>query len=125
MISLTIDIAGDRFRAELNPELAPDTVQKIVNTLPIETTINTWGDEFYFGIPVSHPVENGVESLQVGDLAFWPPANAFCIFFGLTPMSSSLDNLVPASAVSPLGRIENPEKLKKYRDGDTIRITQA
>jgi len=125
MITIQIEIAGDRFDAYLDPNLAPKTVQKILDTLPIETRINRWGDEFYFRIPVNHPIENGTESLRVGDLAFWSAGSAFCIFFGLTPMSTSLDHLVPASPVNPLGKIESPEQLKKYSDGDIVRITLA
>ena len=125
MIPIHIEIASDRFEGHLDPDLAPQTVQKIVDALPIETSVNTWGDEFYFQIPVSHPAENAVESLSVGDLAYWPAGSAFCIFFGLTPMSSDIGNLVPASAVNPLGRIEGAEKLTNYSDGDTIRITRA
>jgi uncharacterized protein len=64
------------------------TAQKIWASLPIETRASTWGDEIYFAIPVKAPLEkNAQELVEVGDLGYWPSGNAFCIFFGPTPMS--------------------------------------
>ena len=37
--------------------------------------------------------------VQLGDLGYWPPGAAFCIFFGPTPASRG-DEIRPASAVN-------------------------
>ncbi|MEM7536036.1 MAG: cyclophilin-like fold protein [Chloroflexota bacterium] len=67
------------------------TAQAIVNALPIQASANCWGDEIYFGIPVSASVEpDAQEIVEVGGLAYWPPGNAFCIFFGRTPASTDV-----------------------------------
>ena len=63
------------------------TSNTIYNALPITGRANLWGDEIYFSIPVNAPPENGKTVVELGDLAYWPPGNAFCIFFGLTPVS--------------------------------------
>ncbi len=47
----------------------------------------TWGDEIYFAIPVSLKEDGPRATVEVGDLGYWPPGRAFCIFFGPTPAS--------------------------------------
>lgn len=125
MKKIDVQISEDSFDAWLDESLSPDTVQKIMEALPIETKINTWGEEFYFRIPVEAGSENGVEKVSVGDLAFWPQGQAFCIFFGKTPMSRSEEEIIPASAVNPIGKIEGIDRLKTHKAGETIRIRKA
>ena len=62
-----------------------DTAATIWDALPIEASANTWGDEIYFGIPVSAGEEMGQEVVELGDLGYWPPGSAFCMFFGPHP----------------------------------------
>jgi hypothetical protein len=90
----------------LTAELDDTALAKAVAAkLPIETTPNEWGDEFYFEIPVRSGLdETATRKVKVGDIGFWPPGNAMAIFFGPTPMSSGADP-VPASAVCLIGRI--------------------
>ena len=86
------------------------TAAAIWEALPIEARGNTWGDEIYFSIPVSMPEQNGKEVVELGDIAYWPPGTAFCIFFGPTPASRG-DEIRPASAVNVVGRIEGDPKI--------------
>lgn len=123
MAKIKIQVGDEEFAATLDEQSAPETVRKILDALPIETTASTWGEEIYFSIPVDAALENGVETVRVGDLGYWPDGSAFCIFFGKTPVTASLDEIKPASAVTPIGRIENAEKLKKHSAGETVRIT--
>jgi hypothetical protein len=81
------------------------TAQKIARALPIHASFNTWGDEIYFAIPVTSELdENASEVVALGDLGYWPPGKAFCIFFGQTPMSRP-GEIRPASAVNIVGRV--------------------
>jgi hypothetical protein len=81
------------------------TAQKIARALPIHASFNTWGDEIYFVIPVTSELdENASEVVELGDLGFWPPGKAFCIFFGQTPMSRP-GEIRPASAVNIVGKV--------------------
>mgnify|MGYP006280930993 CR=1 FL=1 len=125
MRPIRITIGEETFDAELEEDLAPETVQSIENALPLEGSANTWGDEIYFTIPVDVGPENGREAVSIGDLGYWPQGNAFCIFYGKTPMSPSEDRIVPASAVNPIGRISNPERLKQHQSGETVRVEAA
>ena len=104
---------------------SPDTAKRILEALPIEARANTWGDEIYFGIPVDADPENPREVVELGDLAYWPPGNAFCIFFGRTPASRG-DEIRPASAVNVFGKVEgDPKVFKKVRSGERVRIERG
>jgi uncharacterized protein len=101
------------------------TAQAIWEALPIEATGSTWGDEIYFSIPVHLGEENGQEVVALGDLGYWPPGNAFCIFFGPTPMSRG-EEIRPASAVNVLGKLEgDPTVFKAVPSGTRVRIEKA
>jgi hypothetical protein len=92
---------------------------------PIHSIARTWGDEIYFDIPVEIPGENAQATVAMGDLAYWPPGPAFCIFFGPTPMSSG-DEIRPASPVTVFGKIEgDPTIFKQVRSGTTITVEQV
>lgn len=102
------------------------TADAIWSALPIEGRANTWGDEIYFSIPVSAPLEKDArEVVQLGDLGYWPPGTAFCIFFGPTP-SSLGDEIRPASAVNVVGRVQGDSKVfKQVADGAKVVIARG
>ncbi len=119
-----IEIVTDRvkMKAEFNES---DTASKIYNSLPLESSVRTWGDEIYFEIPVDAEPENPKETVELGDLAYWPQGGGFCIFFGKTPVSRG-DEIRPASAVNPVGKLEgDPKRFKEVSDGDKIKIKKA
>jgi hypothetical protein len=102
------------------------TAKLVWEALPIEARGSTWGDEIYFGIPVHAGGEPDAKAeREVGDIAYWPPGNAFCIFFGPTPMSSG-DKPVAASPVNNLGKIEGDATVfKSVRSGSRVTIEKA
>jgi hypothetical protein len=110
--------------AELTNE-NPMTVDAISSKLPIEGKANIWGDEIYFSIPVEVGAENQSDVVQLGDIAYWPPGNALCIFFGPTPASWD-EEIRPASPVNVIGRIvDDPLIFKLVSRGDRIRLDRA
>ena len=65
-------------------------------------------------------IEDGVEVVGTGDLGYWPPGKAFCIFFGPTPISRG-DEIRPASAVTVLGRVlSDLRPLRDIRSGAEV-----
>ncbi len=101
------------------------TAEAIWSALPIEASASTWGDEIYFSIPVRLDTERGQEVVQLGDLGYWEPGTAFCIFFGLTPVSRG-NEIRPASEVTVFGKIEGDATVfKKVSSGTRIVIEQA
>ncbi|MBN1862048.1 MAG: hypothetical protein JW790_00170 [Dehalococcoidales bacterium] len=87
--------------AELNDTR---TAQAIWDALPLTERGNRWGAELYFSIPVTLEAENAREVVAAGDLGYWPPGTAFCIFFGTTPMSRG-EEIRPASPVNVFGKV--------------------
>ena len=119
MKKISINISTNIIKAELNNTL---TAEKIYNALPIESNINRWGDEIYFEIPVESEIEDGVEFLDEGTIAYWPPGNAFCIFFGPTPASIGTEPRA-AALVNRIGHItSNIEKLRLVTNKSQIVI---
>lgn len=119
---ITITVKDVKMSAELNDS---NTAQKIWKVLPIEGSVNTWGDEIYFSIAVNVGLENAKAVVSEGDLGYWPPGNAFCIFFGLTPASQG-DEIRPASPVNIFGKIiGDPKVFKKVSSGAKIIIEKS
>ncbi len=105
--------------AELNDT---KTAQAIWEALPIKGHINLWGDEIYFSIPLSLELESGQELVSLGDLGYWPEGDAFCIFFGPTPISQG-DEVRPASPVTVFGKVIGDATIfKKVATGTKIVI---
>ena len=102
-----------------------NTATKVFEALPITSTVNTWGDEIYFTIPVDAKPEDAKELVSLGDIGYWPPGKAMCIFFGKTPISRG-DEIRPASPVNIIGKVEGDYRsLKKVKDGEKITIRPA
>jgi len=111
----------------LNAELFDTPCAKaIAEKLPIEAHLNTWGDEFYFEIPVNMPLdETATTKVMVGDIGYWPPGNALAIFFGPTPLSRGSDP-VPASEVNLVGRIVGDATiLRKVKGTSKITVSRC
>ena len=99
---IAIRIGTLSMEAELNET---PTAQKIAAALPLRTSFNTWGDEIYFAIPVDAALDDSAqEVVELGDLGYWPPGKALCIFFGQTPVSQP-GKIMPASAVNVIGKV--------------------
>ncbi len=122
---IVIDVGGEQFSAHLSESRAPETVQRILEALPLRAAARTWGAEIYFEIPVEAGEENAVAAVQKGDLAYWPQGRCFCIFYGKTPMSSSEDVIVPASPVNVVGAIDDYEALRDHGAGEEVAIRLA
>ena len=106
--------------AELNES---STARAIWQALPLKGVANTWGEEIYFRIPVSQGLEaDAKELVQLGDLGYWPQGEAFCIFYGATPISAP-GEIRPASAVNIIGRVlDDPERFLSVPAGTQIKI---
>jgi hypothetical protein len=108
--------------AELN---STKVAQAVWAALPLKAAAELWGEEIYFSIPVYSELEAGTVKVQIGDLGYWPPGNAFCIFFGPTPISRK-DEIRPASAVTIFGKIIGDARIfKNVKSGAEVNISRC
>ena len=67
---------------------------------------------------------DSLEVVNIGDIAFWPPGSAFCIFWGPTPMSRD-EEIRPVSKVNLLGSIDSQLlKIKHINAGNKMVISR-
>ena len=123
MSTMTITVEGISLSAELNEST---TAKNIWDALPIEGHANVWGDEIYFEIPVViEQAPDARADVEVGELGYWTPGHAFCIFWGPTPASID-DRPRAASPVNVFGSVTGDATvLRGVRNGAHIQITRA
>ncbi|MCM8764840.1 MAG: cyclophilin-like fold protein [Candidatus Omnitrophica bacterium] len=95
----------------------------IYSALPFQSTVNLWGKEIYFYVDIRLPLENGLDTVNIGDIAYWPEGPAICIFFGPTPISKE-DGIKPYSSVSVIGKVDGLfiKNLYNIKSGEEIRM---
>ena len=72
--------------------------------------------------PFTAAAEAPREVVDSGDLGYWTPGRAFCIFFGPTPVSHG-DECRPASPVNVVGKVVGDARVfKKVRAGTRVTI---
>lgn len=99
------------------------TARCISAALPLEGVALRWGDEIYFSVPVDCPPDNPQAVVNKGDLGYWVPGKAICIFFGPTPASRSPDEIRPASPVNIFGHIVGDASVfQSVKEGVKVRI---
>ena len=122
MKTINIETGDIQLKAELNDSASANAIYEI---LPITGNSNVWGDEIYFSIPL-HLEQDGDarQEMEIGELGFWPSGDAFCIFFGPTPVS--VDEKPRAySPVNVIGKITGDARvLKKVKNGEPIKISK-
>ncbi|MCD6363139.1 MAG: hypothetical protein J7M13_03950 [Synergistetes bacterium] len=119
---MSIKFRGVKIKGVLNDT---KTAEKIFNVLPIRARGERWGGEFYFEIAVAEELEDGKKEVERGDIAYWPPGRALCLFWGPTPISSG-GRIIPASEVTIVGKMEGDlELFNLLEDGDEVEIVRA
>jgi hypothetical protein len=121
----TLRIRAGSLEAEAQLNAGP-TARLLWDALPIEGQANRWGDEIYFSIPVKTGSEPGAkEDVEIGDLGYWPPGHAFCIFFGPTPVSDGSQPRA-ASPVNLLGHVTgDATRFKAVKNGEKVILERA
>ena len=79
---IRITVGGIQLEAELK---STKTAGEVYAALPVQASINTWGEEFYFKISgVKDYRETATTQVKVGDVAYWGAGQVLAIFFGRT-----------------------------------------
>ena len=98
-----------------------DLAREISALLPLEAGVNRWGQEIYFGIPLDFQLREPREVVEIGNLAYWPPGQGFCIFWGPTPASRGAE-VRPASEVEVFGRVKGDATVLDSEPAGKVRI---
>lgn len=120
--SIRIVSKGVVVEGKLNDSKTASEIEKLI---PLVGRARTWGDEIYFPIPLDREIENGKETVEKGDIGYWPPGRALCLFFGPTPMSAP-GEIRPGGPVSVVGGMSGDlSALKNVKDGDGVKVEFA
>ena len=112
MRTIEIDIKGKGKATAMLDDRNPRIAEAIWQALPFEAKANLWGEEVYFDFPLKMENENPSPIATAGDICYWSPGHAFCVFFGKTQ---------PYSEVNHIGKVaERLELFKKVAAGDRI-----
>ncbi|MFJ4190347.1 cyclophilin-like fold protein [Kitasatospora sp. NPDC089509] len=105
---------------------ATPTTEALRAELPISSTAVTWGEEVYFGTPVSVPRESTARQVvEPGTVAFWTDGDSLALPYGPTPVSRAGECRL-ASPCNVLGLLDgDPRVLRTVRPGDPIRVELA
>jgi hypothetical protein len=113
MPSIRIQAGDVEMTATLNDS---PTAKLVYDALPIASSARLYGDEVYFSVPVHDEERDAQAQVPPGTVAFWPPGDALCIFFGATP----------ASPVNVVGTLDgDPNAFADVAAGDPITIEKA
>lgn len=98
-------------------------MQRLLALLPCQSTINTWGEEVYFSLPLNVALEPGAQQVvPPGTVCFWVEGSALALPWGRTPLSHG-DECRLVSPCNVLGRLrDDPAALKTARDGDPVSL---
>lgn len=102
MGGIVVRTRNEEYPGELDHGLG-DTVWL---SLPQTHYINMLGSMIYFECPLDCGPECVMTTkLRKGDIAYWPKAQALCIFFGPTPLSGDDGEPVAPYPVTVIGRL--------------------
>jgi hypothetical protein len=120
---LVLDIGGITIRAEL---LDTPTAKALLEAAPFTSTASTWGEEVYFGTPVSLPRERDARAVVTpGDLAFWCDGDSIAIAYGRTPISRGDESRL-ASPCNVWGKaLDDVRQLASVKGGARVTVRPA
>jgi hypothetical protein len=99
------------------------TVARLLAALPCTGSAHTWGEEIYFEVPFTAPLETDAQQVvDPGTLCYWVDGRSLALPYGRTPVSKGSESRL-VSPCNVLGKVDgDPRALKAVRDGVRIRV---
>lgn len=118
MSNITIRTRSGEWTAELD---GSDISNEIWLSLPFSADINMLGSQIYFMMPLESRTKGDSKIFEKGDITYWPEADALCVFFGPTPLSTD-DRPVVSFPMKKIGHVIT-DCSDMEMSGDRTRIT--
>jgi len=121
MTQIRFDFGSLILEAEL---LDTPTAQAILQALPFDAHVMTWGEEVYFDVPVRVAREADARAVvSAGEIAYWPDGPSIAIGFGRTPVSRG-EEIRLASPVNVFAKaLGDVKALGTIRAGVRVKVT--
>jgi hypothetical protein len=100
------------------------TAKAIAATLPVTSSVLTWGEEVYFDVPVNVAREKDARAVIVpGEIAYWPEGPAIAIGFGRTPISKGDETRLASPCNVFAQALDDVKTLAKVKSGETVEVS--
>ena len=99
------------------------TAEAVLAALPIELSVLTWGEEFYFEVPVRVAREREARAIVTpGEIAYWPDGPAIAIGFGRTPISQGDETLLASPCNVFAKALGDVKELAAVKAGTRVKL---
>jgi hypothetical protein len=120
---IEMTIGAKTLQAQL---LDTPTADAIYEKLPFSSLAQTWGEEVYFQVPVSVPLEAGAKAVvEPGEIAFWVEGSCIAIGFGPTPISKGSEIRLAAKTNIWAKALSDVRQLTTVKNGDAVEVRMA
>jgi hypothetical protein len=112
-IKIIIEKIGE-FNGEFIRFYAPITIEYLLKNMPLEGFAGIMDYCIFFETKISIGAEKTINKVIPGDICYWPPRNAICLFF---------KEAIPPVQTVRIGKFfNNIENLVNTKQGSRIRI---
>jgi hypothetical protein len=101
---------------QLKRHLSPITVGLIMRMLPLKGNAHQMGKSIvYFETNLNSGIERKKTDFKIGDIAFLPAEGSVCFY---------IDDVYDGKPMTPIGRIDEIEKLNVVKPSDILSLTR-
>lgn len=108
---------GLKIYGSLSKIYAPNTVNKLLNQLPLDGRVESRDGWLYFIIDASLSPEKPRRTCKPGWIAYWPLGKAICLFYKAVNLSSTVNRIGDL--------LDNFERLAEVRSGTRVRVKRV
>ena len=107
---------GENIPCQLKRHLSPTTVGLIMRLLPLSGNAHQMGKSIvYFETSIKSGIERKKTNFKRGDIAFLPAEGSICFY---------INDVYDGKQMTPIGRINEIEKLTAIKPGDILLLTR-